>query len=72
MRSALIASLLAVVAAAPLSLEAQSAASCDRACLAGVMTAYLDSLVANRMNTLYLWNGHPFASLVMMYGVIVW
>lgn len=25
---------------------------------------YLDSLLANRMNSLYLWNGHPFASLV--------
>jgi len=25
---------------------------------------YLDSLVENRFNTLYLWNGHPFASLV--------
>ncbi len=27
-------------------------------------TDYLDFLAANRMNTLYLWNGHPFASLV--------
>jgi hypothetical protein len=27
---------------------------------------YLDLLVANRMNTLYLWNGHPFASLVRL------
>src|ERR1041384_3785561 len=27
---------------------------------------YLDSLVANRMNTLYLWNGHPFSSLVKL------
>ncbi|HEX5218684.1 MAG TPA: hypothetical protein VFZ59_03890 [Verrucomicrobiae bacterium] len=27
---------------------------------------YLDFLVANRMNTLYLWNGHPFASLVKL------
>lgn len=27
---------------------------------------YLDSLVANRMNSLYLWNGHPFASLVKL------
>jgi len=27
---------------------------------------YLDSLVENRMNTLYLWNGHPFASLVKL------
>ena len=27
---------------------------------------YLDSLLANRMNTLYLWNGHPFASLVKL------
>jgi hypothetical protein len=25
---------------------------------------YLDMLVENRMNSLYLWNGHPFASLV--------
>jgi len=25
---------------------------------------FLDFLVANRMNTLHLWNGHPFASLV--------
>lgn len=27
---------------------------------------YLDSMVANRMNSLYLWNGHPFASLVKL------
>ncbi|SDK99016.1 hypothetical protein SAMN05421823_10482 [Catalinimonas alkaloidigena] len=27
---------------------------------------YLDQLVANRMNSLYLWNGHPFASLVRL------
>lgn len=27
---------------------------------------YLDMLVANRMNSLYLWNGHPFASLVKL------
>jgi hypothetical protein len=27
---------------------------------------YLDSLVANRLNSLYLWNGHPFASLVRL------
>lgn len=27
---------------------------------------YLDSLLVNRMNTLYLWNGHPFASLVQL------
>ena len=27
---------------------------------------YLDFLVSNRMNTLYLWNGHPFASLVKL------
>jgi hypothetical protein len=27
---------------------------------------YLDSLVANRMNSLFLWNGHPFASLVRL------
>jgi len=25
---------------------------------------FLDSLATNRMNSLYLWNGHPFASLV--------
>ncbi len=29
-------------------------------------TDYLDFLAANRMNTLYLWNGHPFASLVRL------
>ncbi|MCH7408124.1 hypothetical protein MM239_01845 [Belliella sp. DSM 111904] len=28
--------------------------------------AYLDMLVENRMNSLYLWNGHPFASLVKL------
>jgi hypothetical protein len=27
---------------------------------------YLDSMVANRLNSLYLWNGHPFASLVRL------
>lgn len=27
---------------------------------------YLDSLAANRCNSLYLWNGHPFASLVKL------
>jgi hypothetical protein len=27
---------------------------------------YLDFLARNRMNTLYLWNGHPFASLVKL------
>lgn len=27
---------------------------------------YLDSLLENRMNSLYLWNGHPFASLVRL------
>ncbi len=27
---------------------------------------YLDSMAANRMNSLYLWNGHPFASLVRL------
>ena len=26
----------------------------------------LDSMVENRMNSLYLWNGHPFASLVKL------
>jgi len=45
MRSILTASLLAAVTSLPLA--AQSAPSCDRACLAGVMTAYLDSLVAH-------------------------
>ena len=29
-------------------------------------TEYLDFLAANRMNTLYLWSGHPFASLVKL------
>jgi hypothetical protein len=29
-------------------------------------TGYLDFLVENRMNTLYLWSGHPFASLVRL------
>jgi len=47
MRSILAVSLLAVISAAPLPLAAQAAGSCDRACLAGVMTAYLDSLVAH-------------------------
>ena len=27
---------------------------------------FLDMLVDNRMNTLYLWNGHPFSSLVQL------
>jgi hypothetical protein len=27
-------------------------------------TEYLDMMVDNRLNSLYLWNGHPFASLV--------
>lgn len=27
---------------------------------------YLDSMVVNRMNSLFLWNGHPFASLVKL------
>ena len=27
---------------------------------------YLDMLVDNKMNSLYLWNGHPFASLVKL------
>ncbi len=27
---------------------------------------YLDMMVENRMNALYLWNGHPFASLVKL------
>lgn len=29
-------------------------------------TRYLDFLSANRMNTLYLWNGHPFPSLLKL------
>ncbi len=29
-------------------------------------TRYLDMLVANNMNVVYLWNGHPFASLVKL------
>jgi len=29
-------------------------------------TEFLDLLVENRMNTLYLWNGHPFSSLVKL------
>jgi hypothetical protein len=29
-------------------------------------TDYLDFLAANRMNTLYLWSGHPFASLIKL------
>src|SRR5262245_65984499 len=45
MRAILAVSLLAAVAVLPPSAEGQS--SCDRACLAGVMTAYLDSLVAH-------------------------
>ncbi|MDR1343668.1 MAG: hypothetical protein LBK18_10520 [Prevotellaceae bacterium] len=28
--------------------------------------SYLDMMVDNRMNSLYLWNGHPFASLVKL------
>lgn len=31
-----------------------------------VWIRYLDMLAANRMNSLYLWNGHPFASLVRL------
>ncbi|MBN1868207.1 hypothetical protein JW916_13055 [Candidatus Sumerlaeota bacterium] len=32
----------------------------------GYWKEYLDFLVAHRMNSLYLWNGHPFASLVRL------
>jgi hypothetical protein len=32
----------------------------------GYWKEYLDHLVDLRMNTLYLWNGHPFASLVRL------
>jgi hypothetical protein len=38
---------LFAAAAAPVPPAAQGTAACDRACLAGVMTAYLDSLVAH-------------------------
>jgi hypothetical protein len=34
----------------------------------GFWCRYLDRLVELRMNTLYLWNGHPFASLVRVPG----
>ena len=33
----------------------------------GLWIEYLDMLVENRFNTLYLWNGHPFASLVKLH-----
>ena len=29
-------------------------------------TEYLDMMVENKLNSLYLWNGHPFASLVKL------
>ena len=29
-------------------------------------TKYLDMMVDNRLNSLYLWNGHPFASLIKL------
>jgi hypothetical protein len=29
-------------------------------------TEYLNMMVSNRLNSLYLWNGHPFASLVKL------
>ena len=45
MRLILATSLLAAFAVSPLA--AQSATGCDRACLARVMTEYLDSLVAH-------------------------
>jgi len=32
----------------------------------GLWLRYLDLLAASNMNTLYLWNGHPFASLVRL------
>ena len=38
---------LLALAVLPTPLAAQSAAACDRTCLAGVMTAYLNSLVAH-------------------------
>src|SRR5689334_12484551 len=46
MRALLIAS-LSVAASFASPLAAQSTGACDRACLAEVMTAYLDSLVAH-------------------------
>jgi hypothetical protein len=46
MRTILAISLLTALAAVALPLAAQSTATCDRACLAGVMTSYLESLVA--------------------------
>jgi hypothetical protein len=45
MRTILAASLLGALTVSPLS--AQGTSGCDRACLGGVMTAYLDSLVAH-------------------------
>jgi hypothetical protein len=32
----------------------------------GLWTKYLDMLAADNMNAVYLWNGHPFASLVKL------
>ncbi len=32
----------------------------------GLWIDYLDMMVENRLNSLYLWNGHPFASLVKL------
>lgn len=32
----------------------------------GLWIKYLDQMAENRMNSLYLWNGHPFASLVKL------
>jgi hypothetical protein len=32
----------------------------------GLWLKYLDMMVENRYNSLYLWNGHPFASLVKL------
>lgn len=32
----------------------------------GLWIKYLDMLAASNMNTVYLWNGHPFASLVKL------
>ena len=32
----------------------------------GLWVKYLDMMVENRYNSLYLWNGHPFASLVKL------
>jgi hypothetical protein len=51
---------LVATAVLPVRLAAQSAAACDRACLAGVMTAYLASLVAHDATAAPLASGARF------------